>query len=96
MPLDLPRRDFLRGLLAVAAPAIVHSANIMPVKALLDPIVEALEPAWEVPPEVFTTDNLLVKDFERYSCDLLLPGLQNVVSRYKTFPPMAWEDLFNS
>jgi len=39
MPLELPRRSFLRGL--VAAPAIVAFKNIMPVKVMPD--VDALD-----------------------------------------------------
>ncbi len=60
MALDLPRRDFLRGLLAVAAPAIVSAVNIMPVRALVKDW--ELVQAWEI-----STDNLLAEAHEQFS-----------------------------
>jgi hypothetical protein len=42
----MTRRGFLRGMLsALAAPAIVHAGNLMPVKAL-DPILFSQNPWW--------------------------------------------------
>jgi hypothetical protein len=47
--LKLPRRDFLRGMLGIAAPAIVTYANIMPVKALVRAIDDAGVELFNVP-----------------------------------------------
>jgi hypothetical protein len=89
MSLSLPRRSFLRGVgsLFIAAPAIVHAANIMPVKA------------WTVKSFEFDLDSLYVNATEHYSFsftdvrDALLPGLRDVRTQYKKMPT-EWNRMF--
>jgi hypothetical protein len=84
-----PRRSFLRGIgsLLVAAPAIVHAANIMPIKA------------WTVKSFEFDLDSLYVNATEYYSFsfidirDALLPGLCDVRTQYKKMPT-EWNRMF--
>ncbi len=82
MSLSLPRRDFLRGLLAVAAPAIVSAANITPVRAIV-----GLEGVWNTNAIYGWID---VRCLELR--DSLLPGLTTLRNRYNKLPLIDWAE----
>jgi hypothetical protein len=94
MALDLPRRKFLTGLgsLFVAAPAIVHVANIMPVRALgliTSTVDELLIVTKEIHKEIHAADALNYTMMERWR-DAMLPGLRQAVQRYDRWPEIDW------
>ena len=108
MALDLPRRDFLRGILAFGAPAIVKSANIMPVKKLVEwvdnefvrigyaitsrSLADAMYASFYQTKEVCASRVFNLCQIR----ELLLPGLRELTSRYDQLPQTQWESLFDA
>jgi len=85
MPLELPRRSFLRGLFA--APAIVAYHNIMPVKLFRPDYVDVVL-------DMGLFDGRWVPRYELEMVrmrDLLLPGLKDLVAEYRCWPDLLQE-----
>ena len=74
------RRGFLRGAGALlAAPAIVRASSLMPVRVLAADVNEI----------AFTTDNLIVKCYERFQ----VGAWHGWANAYGSLP-MQWPELF--